>query len=128
LQSYTLGHGGLEFIHQHVVDAWAAQAADEQTKPIKLTFALIGLYLHVDKGFSGRQAQHVHMTLAQHRRKWPSFSLPRERGSVTASQVLAMPAGRERDQAIDAWCASVWGAYSERHAAIVELLKQLGIV
>ncbi|HXG53369.1 MAG TPA: DUF5946 family protein, partial [candidate division Zixibacteria bacterium] len=53
LQCYTLGHGGLEFIHQHVVDAWAAQHADEQTKPIRLTFALVGLYLHVERGFSG---------------------------------------------------------------------------
>lgn len=54
LQCYTLGQGDLAFIHQHVVDSWTAQHADEQTKPISLTFALVGLYLHVEKGFSGR--------------------------------------------------------------------------
>ena len=43
LQCYTLARGDLAFIHQHVVDAWAAQHADERTKPIGLTFALVGL-------------------------------------------------------------------------------------
>jgi hypothetical protein len=73
LQCYTLGHGGPGFIRQHVVDAWAAQHADEQTKPIGLTFALVGLYLHVERGFSGRQVQRVHMKLGQRRRTWPSL-------------------------------------------------------
>src|SRR6478736_2672756 len=62
---YTLAHGDPSFIHQHVVDAFAAQNADEQTKPIKLTFALVGLYLYVEKGFSGKRVQRVHMALAQ---------------------------------------------------------------
>lgn len=128
LQCYTLAHGDPAFIHQHVVDAWAAQHADEQTKPIALTFALVGLYLHVDKGFSGRQVQKTHMHLAQRKRTWPSFSLPRDRGSVNASLVMTTAAGPERDQAIHAWCASVWDAFRESHEAVVELLKQYGIV
>src|SRR5688500_4296697 len=45
---YTLAHGHAAFIHQHVVDAQAAQAAGEHTKPIAITFALAGLYLHVE--------------------------------------------------------------------------------
>ena len=32
---YTLAHGDPAFIHQHVVDAFAAQTADENIKPIK---------------------------------------------------------------------------------------------
>jgi hypothetical protein len=36
-------HRDPSFIHQYVVDAFAAQQADEQTKPMKLTFALVGL-------------------------------------------------------------------------------------
>jgi hypothetical protein len=127
LQCYTLAHGDSAFIHQHVVDAWAAQHADEHTKPIALTFALVGLYLHVERGFSGRQVQQTHTRLAQHKRNWPSFPLPSERGSVTVSQVMAAPAGAERDQAIDAWCASVWSAFHASHQAIVQLLQQNGI-
>jgi len=127
LQSYTLARGDRAFIHQHVVDAWTAEHADERTKPIALTFALVGLYLHVERGFSGRQVQRVHMILARHKRSWPSFALPPERGSITASRVVAAPAGPERDRAIDAWCASVWNAYRESHRAVTELLKQHGI-
>lgn len=122
LQFYTLAHGDPAFIHQHVVDAWTAQRADEHTKPIALTFALVGLHLHVDRGFSGRHVQRVHMALARHERDWPSFALPHERGSVTASHVMEAPAGPERDRAIDAWCASVWDAFRESHNAIAKLL------
>jgi hypothetical protein len=127
LQCYTLAHGDPAFIHQHVVDAWTAEHADARTKTIALTFALVGLYLHVERGFSGRQLQRVHMILAQHKVSWPSFALPQERGSITASRVMAAPAGPERDQAIDAWCASVWDAYRESHGAVTALLKQHGI-
>ncbi len=88
LCAYTLAHGDPAFIHQHVVDAFAAQQADENTKPITLTFALIGLYLHVQKGRSGRRVQLVHMQLAQRKRRWPVWSFPRERGTLTVGDVI----------------------------------------
>jgi GrpB-like predicted nucleotidyltransferase (UPF0157 family) len=128
LLAYTLGHRDPAFIHQHVVDSFAAQEADGETKPIKLTFALVGLYLHLEKGFTGRQVQRAHMALARNRRGWPSFPLPAERGSITAAQVLAAPPGPERDAAIDAWCASVWEAYADSHEAVAELLRRHGIL
>jgi hypothetical protein len=128
LQCYTLTHGSPDFIHQHVVDAWAAQHADQHTKPIGLTFALVGLYLHVERGFSGRQVQQVHMELGRRAHDWPLFPLPRERGSVTAGDVMAAPAGPKRDQAIHAWCASVWAAFSECHHLVEELLQKHRII
>lgn len=128
LQCYTLARGDLTFIHQHVVDAWAVQHADSNTKPIGLAFALVGLYLHVDREFSGRQVQRVHMGLSRRSRNWPSFPLPRERGAVTAIEVMAAPPGARRDRAIDTWCASVWSAFSESHQAVAELLEQHGVV
>ena len=124
---YSLEHGRAEFLHQHVVDAWAAQHADETTKPIGLTFALVGLYLHLEEGYSGRMVQRAHMDLGKRRRRWPSFPLPSERGTVTVTQVIAAPAGPERDRAIDAWCASVWAAYSHCHRPVAELLGEHGI-
>ena len=82
LCGYTLGRGDAFFIHQHVVDAFAAQHADARSKPVSVAFALIGLYLHVEKQWSGRQVQRAHMALARHRRSWPVFSLPADRGSI----------------------------------------------
>src|SRR5437660_5267385 len=98
LSAYTLMHGDLTFIHQHVVDAWMAQHADERTRPIGLTFALVGLYLHLQRGFSGRQVQRAHMFLGRRKRAWPSFPLPEGRGSLTAAEVIAAKPGPEHNR------------------------------
>ena len=127
LQCYTLAHGGSAFIHQYVVDAWAAQHADGRTKPITLTFALVGLFLHVEKGYTGRRVQQVHVFLAKHKMKFPVLVLPAGRGTLRASHVMAATAGPERARAIDAWCASVWAAFRENRAAVVEFLESAGI-
>ncbi len=127
LQCYTLERADTTFIHQHVVDAWAAQHADESSKPIGVAFALVGLYLHLERGFNGRQVQQGHMALARRPQTWPSFPLPDDRGSITAIQVVAAPAGAVRDEAIDAWCASVWAAFHDSHQDVAELLKRHGI-
>ena len=127
LSAYTLTHGDPAFIHQHVVDAFAAQSADASTKPTTLTFALVGLYLHVEKHRTGRRVQRVHMQLAQRKRPWPRWSLPLERGDVTAEDVMRSPPGPERDDAIDGWCASVWQAFSCRRDAVVKLLEEYGL-
>jgi hypothetical protein len=125
---YTLAHRDPSFLHQHVVDAFAGQHADEQTTPMKLTFALVGLYLHVEKQFSGKQVQRVHRALAQHKRPWPSFALPDDRGSLTAADVLAILAGPARDEAIDAWCAAVWEAFRDCRQAVAALLRERQII
>jgi hypothetical protein len=123
LSSYTLAHGDPAFIHQHAVDAYAAQRADENTKPIKVAFALFGLYLHLEEGYSGRAVQKAHMRLAKQRKQWPSFPLPAERGSVTVADVVAVQPGPERDAAIERWCKSVWEAWSGSREQVRELLR-----
>lgn len=110
-----------------MVDVWAAQHADEGTKPVALTFALIGLYLHVERGFTGREVQRVHMRLGGGKHEWPRFVLPLERGSVTAAHVMAAPAGAERDRVIDEWCKTVWGAFEGSRQLVAELLSRHGI-
>lgn len=45
LTYYTLTRSREEFMHQYVVDAYGAQTASASDKPIRLVFALIGLYL-----------------------------------------------------------------------------------
>src|SRR5262249_16749859 len=57
LAYYPLALRDPSFIHQHLVDAFTAQYASEQTKPIALTFSLVGLYLLVERQFTGRQVQ-----------------------------------------------------------------------
>ena len=127
LSAYTLNHGDPAFIHQHVVDAYAAQNANETTKPIAITFALAGLYLHVEKQFTGRQVQLAHMKMARNKQPWPSFALPKERGAITEREVLAAPAGPQRDAMIEAWAAAVWAEFRDSRDTVATLLRQHGI-
>lgn len=123
LCAYTLTLHDPTFIHQHVVDAQAAQEADAQSKPIKVTFALVGLYLHLEQGLDGRAVQRAHMALARTGRSWPTWPLPDERGAMTAADVLAHPPGTERHQAIDDWCRAVWAAYASCHEAVAVIAR-----
>jgi len=121
---YTLAHPDASFIHQHIVDAYAAQTADEATKPIKLTFALVGLYLHVEKEFTGKRVQRAHMDLAKRKQPWPALAQPLDRGTITVAEVLAAPHGPLRDRAIHDWCASVWQAFRGNRGVISDLLSR----
>jgi hypothetical protein len=128
LSYYTLAHPDPSFIHQHVVDAYAAQHADESAKPIGVVFALIGLYLYVEKGFTGREVQKVHMKLASLRKHWVRPNLPTERGAITVRHVLGAAPGQPRDAMIRQWCASAWGAWNESREQIFNIAKnELGI-
>jgi hypothetical protein len=128
LSYYTLAHPDPSFIHQLMVDAYAAQHADETTKPIAIVFALLGLYLHVDKGFTGKQVQKAHMQLAKYRRQWVRPHCPVNRGEIEISHVIAAVPGTPRDAMIHQWCASVWSAWKENCQPIVELARrELGV-
>ena len=124
LCAYTLTHGGAAFIHQHVVDAFAAQHATPASKPIGVTFALVGLYLHVERSYSGRQVQHMHMLLARAKHSWPTFELPTNRGAMTAADVMRAPEGAERDRSVHDWCVSVWDALAMNRDRIIDLLRE----
>lgn len=123
LSYYTLSHKQEEFIHQYIVDAFAAQAADEATKSIAINFGLIGLYLHIGKGFTGKQVQKAHMQLAKYKENLPQITLPENKGEVTVFDVLAIPEGEERDKKIEEWMVSVWDAYINEHEKIENFLK-----
>ena len=124
LYVYSGTRGRETFILQLVVDAHRAQTMSADTKPIAAVFALVGLYLHVERGFTGLQVQQVHMQLGREKRQWPAVTLPSHRGDITADDVLKAPEGDERDAAISGWCRSVWDAYRENRQAIVDLLTQ----
>src|SRR5258708_31390603 len=96
------------FVLQHVVDAFAVQTANNESMPIGVVFGLVGLYLHVEKQFSGRQVQRVHMELGRRKREWPRLFVHEDRGSMTVADVLTASAGQQRDKAIDNWCSTVW--------------------
>ena len=77
-----------EFIHQLVVDSYAAQHSGPKVKPISTVFALIGLYLTFEHGYTGKEVQRAHMEIAKTRRLWPRFNPPPEKGKLTVRDAL----------------------------------------
>ena len=127
LCAYTLTHHVDEFAHQYVVDAFRLQHATPETKPMSIAFALLSLYLHVERGVSGREVQRIHMRLAQRKREWPRFSLPGASARIRVGDVLTAPEGDARRVKIDEWCADVWRTWSHTREGVIALLAEHGV-
>lgn len=115
LTAYHLSRSDPEFIHQVAVDAYGAQHAGEATRPVTVAFALIGLYLAVERGYTGRRVQLAHTALAKQRIDWPRLHRPERRASLTVQDVLKARPGEERDQTLMKWAACVWRVWEEEH-------------
>ena len=93
LQCSTVALRDARFTHQHVVDAYAAQHAGEKTRGISVVFGLIGLYLALEKGFSGKEVQRAHMRIARKKRAWPDLAPPRAPGRRLCHRCAGRPRG-----------------------------------
>ena len=123
LACYTLELRDPEFIHQHVVDAFAVQHAGPDTKPIAL---VIGLYLHLEKNFTGRQVQLAHMRLAQRRKHWNAPRIPARQGAaIHVADVIAAPPGPARHAMIRRWCEAVWQDWQHARPEMAALARDL---
>jgi hypothetical protein len=114
--------GDSYFIHQLAVDAYGAQHYGPQVKPIGITFALVGLYLVNERGYTGWQVQRVHMALAKKSKVWRDLTAPKEKAALTVHDVIQAPDERKREM-IKKWHASVWGIWKSEKETIARLLK-----
>jgi hypothetical protein len=122
LQASTLTLGRDDFVHQTAVDTYAAQHYGPGMKPITITFALIGLHLTFERGFTGRQVQLAHMRLGKTRRPWPSFDAPRSKAAFTVYDVLNGCHGNNYPAAIQEWGKSVWDLWQPEHERVARLV------
>lgn len=130
LSFYTLAKQDEDFIHQNIVDAFAAQYADETTKPIKLAFGLMGLYLALEKSFTGKMVQREHMNMAKLNleKNWPIFPIHKREFAMDIFDVLKTKLGEERDRAIRQWCVAVWEGYADCQSQVREwVISELDI-
>lgn len=125
LTAYTVTRGYGDFIHQLAVDAYGAQHAREDSRPIGLAFALFGLYFAFEKGYSGRQVQHMHMLLARRSKSWPRFPPPGRVGGLTVWDVMQAAPGERRDTMLRHWGQSVWEAWGREHAHVQALVESV---
>lgn len=125
LAYYTLSHKSNDFIHQNIVDAYTAQVADENTKPIAIVYALAGLYLFLIKNYTGKQVQLAHVTMSKGTKVFEKINLPENKGNIIVNDVLSASPGSERDQMIHQWCISVWDAYSSEQDKVIRMTNKL---
>lgn len=119
LTCWTLVQGDQKFIHQHAVDAYAAQHSGEKTRPITTWFALIGLFLALERGYSGRRIQQGHEKIGNRKWEWPRVPPPKHPGDLTVMNVIsARNAGRE--EMLMRWAASVWKSWAYIHQQVRE--------
>jgi hypothetical protein len=124
LSYYTLAHGDPRFIHQHLVDAYGAQHFRQSKSTIGAAFALAGLYLAVERGFTGRQVQKMHMLMARKSKQWPRFTQPEDVSPLTVADVLAVEQGPARDETLMRWCSSVWAAWLSEHDRVRQMVDR----
>lgn len=124
LSAYTLSLRDPEFLHQLVVDAYAAQHAGPPSKPLTTCFALVGLCLVCEHGLSGRAVQRAHRLLAEEKRDWPHFAPPPSERSLTVANVLEAPPGLTRNQAVRRWTESVWNIWHGQHSQVRALVAK----
>jgi len=122
LSYYTLAHGDPRFIHQHLVDAYGTQHVRQSKSTIGAAFALAGLYLAVERGFTGRQVQKIHILMAAKSKQWPRFDPPEQVGPLTVADALAVEPGPDRDEKLMEWSASAWDAWSAQHDRVKEMV------
>ena len=125
LAFYTLELGDSEFIHQHIVDAFACQHAGPGSKPIAIVFGLMGLYLFLEKNFTGRQVQRAHMRMARARKHWIAPPIPERHTGLGVAEVLAAAPGPERRDMIRRWCQTVWQNWQHARPMIAALAQEL---
>jgi hypothetical protein len=125
LSAYTLSRGYSTFIHQHAVDAYNLQHAVGTASNIGTAFSLIGLYLAVERGFSGRAVQRAHMALASKRKQWPKLERPQTHAELTVIDVMRAEAGESRDALIMQWAAAVWTNWSDAHDWTRRICQQM---
>lgn len=124
LYAYTLSQDRSEFVHQHVVDAYAAQHVVADTKPIAVAASLIGLFLFCERGRTGRDVQQAHMKLGNKMKAWPLLQAPEQYARLTVMDPLSVPPGPERDEEIKQWARAVWDMWQERHAEVESWLRK----
>lgn len=124
LTAFTLSLADTEFIHQIVVDTYTAQHPGPGMRPITIPFALIGLYLAFERGFTGREVQLAHISLGRKHIRWPEFTPPLVKASVTVLDILPRVSATGYREPIMNWGKAVWETWKPDHKRVGGLVSQ----
>ncbi|MEC5146370.1 DUF5946 family protein [Chitinophaga sp. 212800010-3] len=118
LSGRTFSFRDPDFHHQLAVDAYGAQHSGGISRGITTAYALIGLYLTLECGYTGKQVQHIHSIIAK--QSWTAPALPVQAGTVTVQEVLKATTEDGLYAAMKKWGQSVWDSWAAHHAWVKE--------
>jgi len=112
-------------LHQLTVDTYAAQHPGSQVPAISTPFALIGLLLTLEEGWSGLAVRAAHGWLAAHHAVWPRFTPPLAFGALTAARVADARTPEVHARLVEAWSAATWAAWAQQHTAVRDWAREV---
>jgi hypothetical protein len=107
--------------YQVCVDSFGAQHVGENTAAITVAFALNGLYLVFERGFSGLQVREAHGYLANTVDSWDRLPRPGSVGAMTAFDVALAADPEEHAALVERWGRSVWESWTHVHDVVADL-------
>ncbi len=106
-----------------IVDSYGAQHAGGPAKKMGVVFAVTGLYLYLEKGYTGKDVRQAHADMAQHKGyNWPALLSPDPKYRMTISDVIT---ATDKDKAIHEWAVSTWAAWQKDRALIITICNEV---
>jgi hypothetical protein len=115
--------------HQLTVDAYGAQHSGPPTSRIYVVYSLVGLYLALERGWSGADVRALHQRMGHPDASWPPFRRPLVTAVLTIADVAVAGArlGSVEGHAalVERWARSVWSSWADQHAVVIGLATRL---
>ncbi len=130
LMGFQVQHPVMLRYHQLTADAYAAQHAGGSTPLLRVGYALAGLWLSIEHGFSGEDVRQVHRRMGRPTASWPMFEAPApQQGWLTVVDVaeagVRVPSERGHAKAVDAWAESVWEAWQRERPGTDDAVERM---
>jgi hypothetical protein len=93
-------------------------------KPVTITFALVGLYLIFERGYTGREVHRAHMLLGKLQKKWPRFESKIKGDEITVAEILQTISKDNFKEVLSRWGKSVWDSWKPEHENVKKLVDR----
>lgn len=115
---------------QLTADAYAAQHAGGDAPLMRTGYALAGLWLSIEHGFSGEDVRSIHRRMGRPTAAWPMFEAPvPPQPWLTVVDVaeagVRVPSDRGHAMAVDAWAESVWETWQRVRPGTDDAVERL---
>ena len=112
-----------DFDHQYLVDIFCCETYAPETKPISIAFALVGLYLFLEKDFSWKLIQNFHKHLSKQNIILPQISIHIKNPEFLIEDMIKLPIN-ERKQKFKFRASQVRNIYSQDDKNNIKLLTE----